>query len=163
MPHDSVSSRFLERLTELFEGMPAGEPTWVTSGGPQGGLLPTVEALSAEQASTALGRTTIAAHVNHLVFAVGMVNRWAQGEGPEGDWPGSWKVQTVTEEEWELLKSRLQAEARELVAGPAARLDWQSPEMANYGFSTLAHTAYHLGAIRHMAIQLGAGSSVHPA
>lgn len=154
MPQDSVSSRFLERLTELFDGTPTGEPTWVTSGGPEGGLFATMDSLSAEQASTLLGRTTVAAHVNHLIFAVGMVNRWAQGQEPEGDWSDSWKVQTVSAEEWDQLKTRLRAEARQLLAGPADGLDWQSPEMANYGFATLAHTAYHLGAIRHMATQL---------
>ncbi len=150
----TISDMFVERVSELFHGMPEGEPTWVTTGGREGALLAAVAALSADQASRTLGKTTVAAHVNHLVFSIGMVNRWAQGVEPEGDWSSSWSVQQVTAEEWGALVAELRSEAEALLAGPARGLDWSSGEQANYGFSTLAHTAYHLGAVKHMITQL---------
>lgn len=150
----TVGAMFVERVRELFDGASEGEPTWVTSGGPRGGLLGAIGELGADQASRVLGTTTVASHVNHLVFSVGMVNRWAAGQEPTGDWAGSWAVKAVAEDEWRALIASLRTEAEALLAGPAKELDWSSAEQANYGFSTLAHTAYHLGAVKHMITQL---------
>ena len=40
--HDQLTSVFLGKYRELLEGMPTGEPTWVTSGGPEGGVYGTL-------------------------------------------------------------------------------------------------------------------------
>lgn len=150
----TVSSVFVDSFRELFEGMPTGEPTWVTSGGPEGGLYGSLAQLSAAQASVTMGSTSVAAHTAHLIFAIRLVNDWEAGQEPAADWASSWQVRQVDAEEWEQLQAELRSQAEQLLAGPAAKLDWSSPEFARYGFTSLAHTAYHLGAIRHMISQL---------
>ena len=152
----TVSTVFVESFCELFEGVPAGQPTWVTSGGPEGGLYHSLARLSAAQASVIMGNTSVAAHTTHLIFAIRLVNDWDAGQEPISDWASSWQVKQVDGQEWERLQAELRSQAEALLAGPAARLDWSSPEFARYGFSSLAHTAYHLGVIRHMISQLEA-------
>lgn len=149
-----IGAKFVERLKELFDGLADDEPVWVTSGGRDSSLHGSLEQLTAQQASRVFGQTTIAAHVGHLVFSIGMVNRWAEGQQPAGDWASSWSHSMVDDAEWDDLRTRLRHETDALLAGPASNLDWTDPEQANYGFTTLAHTAYHIGVIRHMTVQL---------
>src|SRR5690606_12485883 len=71
---ESLTSIFGERYRELLEGMPEGEPTWVTNGGPEGGIYGTLAALSAQEASTVVDGTTVAAHAAHVRWALQLVN-----------------------------------------------------------------------------------------
>ena len=53
-----------------------------------------------------LGKTTIAAHVDHVHFGLSILNRWAAGEANPwagADWTGSWQRATFTEDQWRTL------------------------------------------------------------
>ena len=139
-------------LTTLFGELVNGAPA---SGGyvlnPQDeGLLRSLEKLPAGAASalTPTG-SSIAAHVDHLRFGLSLMNRWSAGESPfEGaDWSASWRKTTVSEEEWATLRSALRSEAERWLQALRTPRDVQEIEL-NGMIGSIAHLAYHLGAIR---------------
>jgi len=59
--------------------------------------LDTIEA-SAASKRPMLGKTTIAAHVDHVHFGLSILNRWAAGEANPwagADWNASWQRTTL--------------------------------------------------------------------
>ena len=64
------------------------------------------------------------------------------------DWAASWQVQQVTGEEWEALQGQLTAAYRSALSCMARPDNWQRDESIGEAMAILAHTAYHLGAIR---------------
>src|SRR3954469_25713075 len=100
---DSIFQRALSTmLTGIFDGPPAQEAYVLNPGDP--GLLRQLETIDARTASTrpSSGRSSIAAHVDHVQFGLAILNRWAAGE--ENPWAGtdfnaSWQRNAVTEEQ----------------------------------------------------------------
>lgn len=93
---------------EIFEGTaPGADSTWVVQGGEA--LEDTLSRLSAEQASVQAtpNSSSIAAHVIHMTYYLQLSNREARGQAVEYNWAGSWKQQTVTEDEWVLVLKSL--------------------------------------------------------
>ncbi len=86
-------------LSEAFEG-PQETWSYFTDSGRDGGLFGTLERLDAEVASRVLGRTTIAAHVNHVTFGLHASARWIEGDRTTHKWDESWSVSSVDGEEW---------------------------------------------------------------
>lgn len=115
------------------------------------GLLRSIEVLSASQASAILAGSTssIAAHVDHLRYGLGLLNRWADGEDPfdDADWTESWRRTTVSDEEWGRLLRDLRAEAERWESGFGRTLDRGEAGLTG-AIASAAHLAYHLGAIR---------------
>jgi hypothetical protein len=114
-------------------------------------LFETLDTISAEAASKAVSgsRSTIAAHVEHVRFYLDVNLRSIQGEAVgQIDWKESWKRQHVTPEEWEALKGRLRQEYTNVLATMKGGAAWDRPEDLSDTLAILAHTAYHLGAIR---------------
>jgi len=156
---ESVFQRALSNmLTEIFNGPPGQEAYVINPGDP--GLLRQLDTIDASVASKQLmpGRSTIAAHVDHVHFGLAIMNRWAAGEENPwagADWNGSWQRPPVTEDQWRTLRDNLRREAdvwRNVVANRASWNDlWASAAL-----STAAHTAYHLGAIRQILAGLTA-------
>ena len=127
---ESVQGIYLDKRTSLFE---------------------TLDGISAEAASKSPSdsRSTIAAHVYHLCFYLDVVLRSIRAE-PVGtvDWKESWKVQRVTKEEWEALKARCRTSYHDVLAVVKGMDAWDRPDDVTDSLAILAHTAYHLGAIR---------------
>lgn len=139
---------------ELLEGRPRDEPVWMISGGHESGAYGTTEGLSAEQASRELNGTTLAAHVEHLRWALQLVNDYFDGQAPTADWSASWSVKEVDEAGWEDLKAGLRKEGEALLENLETRQRWND-EMAKTGaLASLGHTAYHLGALRQLRKRL---------
>ncbi len=137
-------------LTEIFDG-PPGPNAYLLNPGDPGllGELNTIEASAASQRPMP-GKTTIAAHVDHVHFGFSILNRWAAGEANPwagADWNGSWQRPTVTDDQWRTLRDRLRHEAEQWRKVVATRTTWDDLGAAA-ALSTAAHTAYHLGAIR---------------
>lgn len=151
--HDLLTRVFQERYRELLEGMPEGEPTWVTSGGRAGGVYGLLDDLSAEQASRPVpgGEASVAAHAEHLRWAIALVNAFFRGAQPGGDWSESWKVSTVDHAAWADLRKALRKEGDELLANIPVKHQWTEEFAINGALTSLGHTAYHLGALRQMA------------
>jgi hypothetical protein len=78
---DSVFQRALSNmLAEIFDGPPGQEAYLLNPGDPD--LLRQLDTIEASAASKRpiSGRTTTAAHVDHLHFGLSILNRWAAGE-----------------------------------------------------------------------------------
>lgn len=135
-------------LKETFDG-PGGNGSWYTESKPGSGLFGTLEKVSAEEASTLVQGTTIAAHVDHTRYYLWMVNTYMKGDKPKLDWSESWKISSVDENTWSRFKVELQSEYTTLVENINS-LTSLNEETSNGILGSLAHSAYHLGAIRQM-------------
>ena len=148
---DSIFQRALSNmLTEIFDGPPGQEAYVINPGDP--GLLRQLDTIDAKTASTppTPGQKTIAAHVDHVQFGLAILNRWAAGEPNPwdgADFNASWQRATVSDDQWRALRDGLRREADAWQKFVAARTIWDDMSAAA-ALSTVAHTAYHLGAIR---------------
>lgn len=162
---DTVFQRALGKLLgEIFDGPPGSEAYLLNPGDP--GLLRQLESVDAHAASTRPmpGKTTIAAHVDHVHYSFTLLNRWAAGEvnpWADADWNASWQRTTVTAEEWRTLQGNLRREAETWRTVAATRATWDDITAAG-ALSSAAHTAYHLGAIRQILAALELGTADHP-
>jgi hypothetical protein len=134
---------------ELVDG-PSPDAAFMLNGG-DSGLLRTLDRLSAAAASTATaGGASIAAHVDHVCYGLELMNRWSAGEADPwsgADWMASWRRQTLTDEQWAALRERLRGQVRqwqEALQQPRALSDLELKGV----IASVAHLAYHLGAIR---------------
>jgi hypothetical protein len=138
-------------LSELVNGSPdPSVGTFMLNRGDPG-LLHALDQISAQSASTTkTGGATIAAHTDHIRYGLELLNRWAGGESSPwktADWTASWRKQTVTDDEWRRLRADLRREAdtRQRHHGTLGGLsDTAKKRVAG----SVAHLAYHLGAIR---------------
>ena len=80
------------------------------------GLLGSLRTLSAETASARPeGRSSVAAHVDHVRYGLELLNRWAEGEKDlwaNANFAASWARQHVDEEQWQALQKALALGAR---------------------------------------------------
>jgi hypothetical protein len=133
---------------ELMEGAPASGGYMLNPG--DEGLLRSLDKVSASAASapTPTG-SSIAAHVDHVCYGLSLMNRWSAGENPFGDadWSVSWQKRTVSDEEWQVLRRRLRDEAARWLNTLGTPREVQEIEL-NGMIGSIAHLAYHLGAIR---------------
>lgn len=139
-------------LSELVDGPPSTGAYMLNRGDP--GALASLDRLdwSAARASVS-GGASIAAHVDHLRYALSLVNRYARGESDvydTADWGASWKLAIGSEAEWTALEDALEAEARRWIEtleemGTHRAVDATTLREA---VASIAHFAYHLGAIR---------------
>ena len=135
-------------LAELVDGAP-GAGGYMLNPGDEG-LLRSIEKLSAADASalTATG-SSIAAHVDHVRYGLSLMNRWSQGERPfeSADWKASWARTRVSEPEWRQRIAELREQAARWLS--VVRTARQVDERELNGLiGSIAHLAYHLGAIR---------------
>src|SRR5262245_30756455 len=124
---DSIFHRALTKLLiEIFDGPPGNEAYILNPGDP--GLLRQLDGISAEAASTrpVPGKTTIAAHVDHVLYGLSLLNRWARGEANPwagADWEASWRRTSVSGDQWRKLRDDLRREAETWKKHVAARAD----------------------------------------
>lgn len=136
---------------ELVHGSPdRGARTYVLNQGDQG-LLASLDRLPAEAASaTHSGGASIASHVDHLRYGFSLLNGWADGKyppWPEMDWSASWRRIHVSNEGWRTLRDDLRREATRWAEALSRRRDLSDSE-AGWIAGSVAHFAYHMGAIR---------------
>src|SRR3954447_1839054 len=132
---------------ELLDG-PASDAYMLNRG--DVGLLRSLDKLSAGQASaTAHGGASIAAHVAHLSYGLSLLTRWSAGENPfdGADWSASWRKTVVSDAEWQALRAEFTREARQWLSVLQIPRD-VTPVELNGVLGSIAHLAYHFGAIR---------------
>lgn len=137
-------------LSELLEGT-APDAGWVLNRGDKG-LLWSLDRLSARQASAMPpgGGGSIAAHVDHLCYGLDLLNRWSDGEEnpwAEADYAASWTLRSVTPARWAALRTRLRTTARKWRRALVKPRGVGEMEL-NGIVASVAHLAYHVGAIR---------------
>jgi hypothetical protein len=144
--HRSLDTLF----TELIHG-PAADAAWMLNR-TDAGLLRSLDTLTASAASAvpAAGGASIAAHVDHVRYGLSLMNRWSQGHPDPwstADWTSSWKRSIVTDQEWAALRQALRTEAEAWLDVLRAPREYSVMEL-NGIIASIAHLAYHLGAIR---------------
>ncbi|MCT1902873.1 hypothetical protein [Oceanobacillus sojae] len=135
-------------IKETFEG-PPGEGSMFTESRPNSGLFGSLNQLTANEASTPVNGTTIAAHADHTRFYLWGTNVILKdGKQPEMDWGESWKINLVDEKRWNQIQEELRHEYVTFLER-LNTIEWNElPTKEVLG--SLAHSAYHLGAIRQM-------------
>ncbi|MEX2272866.1 MAG: DinB family protein [Vicinamibacterales bacterium] len=136
-------------FSELIDG-PKGA-CYILNMGDEG-LLKALDRLTAASASAVPrgGGASIAAHVDHVLYGLHLLNRWVAGEeNPwrDADWTASWQRTSVSDDEWAALREQLRIEARRWHESIAKARDLEGLEL-NGAISSVAHLAYHFGAIR---------------
>ena len=148
MHTEELSNTLTTLFSELINGAPKDGAYMLNAG--DEGLLRSLDKLSA-QAASALTPTgsSIAAHVDHLRYGLSLMNRWSAGENPfsTADWSTSWKKTAVSDEEWRTRRAELRTEATRWLDALGTPREVQPIEL-NGMVGTIAHLAYHLGAIR---------------
>ena len=118
------------------------------------GLLRSLDKLSAGDASQAVhGGATIAAHAQHVRYGLSLMNRWAaEGGNPFADatWDAAWRISTVTDAEWQEIRDGLRGETQRWQKVLHAPREVTKIELTGL-IGSVAHLAYHLGAIRQIA------------
>jgi hypothetical protein len=146
---------FAATLEALFRELVYGSPdrnarTYVLNQGDPG-LLAALDRLPAGAASaTHQAGASIAAHVDHVRYGLSLLNRWGNGvppPWPDMDWTASWRKTVVTEAEWQELRLALRREADAWATVLATPREVSEVE-AGWMMGSVAHTAYHAGAIR---------------
>jgi len=150
MVTDDLSSALARLFAELAKGARPGGDAFILNSG-DAGLLLSLGKLSAADASRSVNEgATIAAHARHLQYGLSLMNRWArEGGNPFADaaWDQAWKTGRVDESEWRSIRDGLEQETGrwlEILGSPRAVSEVELAGM----IASVAHLAYHLGAIR---------------
>jgi hypothetical protein len=115
------------------------------------GLPRSLDTLSPAAASRSVnGGATIAAHAQHLRYGLSLMNRWAaDGGNPFADatWDEAWKTTDVDASQWQEIRGGLREEAQRWTRALGSPREVSDVETAGM-IASIAHLAYHLGAIR---------------
>jgi hypothetical protein len=135
---------------ELIDGPPP-EAAYMLNPGDTG-LLRSLASMSAGAASRVpmSGGATIAAHVDHIVYGLALLNEWHRGNPDpwsSADWSASWSRTVVDDNAWAALRASLEHETRAWLEAIQAPREYTQTDLNNV-MSSIAHLAYHLGAIR---------------
>ena len=153
MHTNPLSSSLARLFAELVNGAPHDGGAFILNSG-DAGLLRSLGKLSAEDASQSVNDgATIAAHARHLQYGLSLMNRWSrEGGDPFADatWDQAWKTGRVDDTEWRTIQDGLQQETHEWLEVLGSPRDTSDVELMGM-IGSVAHLAYHLGAIRQIA------------
>jgi hypothetical protein len=145
-----VNPALARLFAELVDGASGTAGAFILNTG-DAGLLRSLDTLSAADASRAVNDgATIAAHALHLRYGLSLMNRWAtEGGNPFADatWDAAWKTSIVDAHTWQVIRDRLRDEAHRWLQALASPRDATDIELTGM-IASIAHLAYHLGAIR---------------
>jgi hypothetical protein len=153
------TNEFTKSLTRLFSELvegakgPAGSAFVLNSG--DAGLLASLDKLSAVDASRSVhGGATIAAHAQHVRYGLSLMNRWAtDGGNPFADakWDEAWTTSAVNDDEWSEIRGGLRDECQRWLRALGTPRDVTKIELSGM-IASIVHLAYHLGAMRQIAV-----------
>lgn len=135
-------------LRESFEGSPEGQPSAFLDRGV--GLFSTLDSLSAADVSKYVAGTTVASHTEHAKFYLDRLCEFINGRTERVNWEDSWLIETVNDDEWDALRQSVRNSYENLLRCLASVEDW-TEDRTGMAIGMVAHTAYHLGAIRQIA------------
>ena len=150
--YDSFAPALTSIFAELADGA-ARTGGFVLNAG-DAGLLASLDRLDAQAASaSSAGGAAIAAHAAHLAYGLSLMNQWAtEGGNPFAGarWDEAWETGAVDAAAWERIRTSLRTEARRWKEHLAQPREVIAIEL-NGMIGSVAHLAYHLGAIRQIA------------
>lgn len=135
-------------LRETFEGSPEGVPSAFLDRGV--GLFNTLDNLSAEAASRDFHGTTAAAQTEHAKFYIDRLCEFISGRTEPVNWEASWLIETVDEKEWAALRTTVRDSYENVLRCLVSVEEWDERSLG-MAMGMVAHTAYHLGALRQIA------------
>jgi hypothetical protein len=92
---------------------------------------------------------TIAAHTEHLRWSLANLNNTIAGNPWNPNWAESWQVRSLEQSDWTTLQAALKNEYESLRRVIQSSDRWWSDQLHINGMiATVAHAAYHLGAMR---------------
>jgi len=144
---DDFLRNVLILLRETFEGSPEGVGSAYLDR--RVGVFLTLDNFSAEQASRETNNSTIAAHTEHFKFYLDRLCEFIKGRTEPVNWEQSWLIEDVNDTEWDALRDAVR-KAYENVLRTFAEVDAWNNDNIGEAMAIVAHTAYHLGAIRQM-------------
>jgi hypothetical protein len=137
-------------FAELVNGTATFDGGYIVNTGDIG-LVESLEKLSAADASRSTNDgATIAAHVQHERYGLALMNRWArEGGDPFADakWDEAWKTREVDAAAWREIRNGFASEARQWLEVLRTPRETSGTEL-NGMVASIAHFAYHMGAIR---------------
>lgn len=140
-------------FSELVDGAHSPGGAFMLNSG-DAGLLASLDRLSAGEASRSLdGGATIAGHAQHVRYGLSLMNHWAsEGGNPFADakWEEAWKTTGVNDREWKEIRDGLRDEAHRWLEALGSPREVATVELHGI-VGSIAHLAYHLGAIRQIA------------
>ena len=141
----------LARLfSELVDGIAASGTAFVLNSGDVG-LLRSLENISASDASRSVNEgATIAAHAQHVRYGLSLMNQWAEEGGnpfANAKWDEAWKIRAVDAASWDEIRGGLRRETQRWMRTLESSREVAEVELTGMAAS-VAHLAYHLGAIR---------------
>ncbi len=144
---DDFTSSLFALFKETFESTNTAFGTMYLDAGT--GFFDTIESIDAEKASRSVadGSTTIAAHCEHVRFYLEFLSNYLNENFTMADWKDSWKIKTVDETEWNALRGQLQ-KTYQVVTDTFNEVETWNDFKISGALGILAHTAYHLSAIR---------------
>jgi hypothetical protein len=147
----SETGPVLVRLfSELVDGASDPNGAFILNSGDVG-VLKSLDKLSAADASRSVhDGATIAAHAQHVRYGLSLMNEWATAGGnpfANAKWDDAWKISGVNEPEWQEIRTGLRAETHAWVRALGSPREVSEVELAGM-IGSVAHLAYHLGAIR---------------
>ena len=115
------------------------------------GLLRSLDKLSSEDASRSVNTgATIAAHAQHVRYGLSLMNRWASDGGKpfaDANWDAAWRLSSVDDPGWQEIRQGLREEASRWLKILGSPREVSEVEFTGM-IASIAHLAYHLGAIR---------------
>lgn len=135
-------------LRETFEGSPEGQPSAYLDRGV--GVFITLDDLSADAASKDVHGTTVAAHTEHAKFYLDRLCEYINGRTEPVNWEDSWLIETVNDAEWVALRASARNSYEKALRCLAEYRVWSEMQVG-MAMALIAHSAYHLGAIRQIA------------
>lgn len=149
MQTNDLAAALTRLFHELVEG-PKPPDGFVLNTGDVG-LLRSLDKLSHQDASRSVNAgATIAAHAQHLRYGLSLMNRWArEGGNPFADatWDAAWATTSVDDAQWAEIRAGLGDEAQRWRAALASPREVTDAELTGM-IASVAHLAYHFGAIR---------------
>ena len=150
MKTSDIAAPLAGLMAELVTGADTSGGAFILNSG-DAGLLESLEKLSAEDASRSVNAgATIAAHAQHVRYGLSLMNRWAaEGGNPFADatWEAAWKLSRVDEGQWREIRDGLRREALRWIETLGSPREVTGVELSGM-IGSVAHLAYHLGAIR---------------
>jgi hypothetical protein len=137
-------------FSELVDGTHGRTGAFILNSGDVG-LLRSLDKLSPADASRSVNDgATIAAHAQHVRYGLSLMNRWAtEGGNPFADakWDEAWKTGAVDAPAWDEIRNGLHHEAGRWLAVLGSPRSVSDVKLSGL-IASIAHLAYHLGAIR---------------
>jgi hypothetical protein len=149
--HTTDTSPALRRLfSELVDGASNPRGGFILNTGDVG-LLRSIDQMSHADASRSVNDgATVAAHAQHVRYGLSLMNQWAtEGGNPfaNAKWDEAWKVSGVDAAAWAEIRQGLRDETHRWLQALSTPREVNDVEFTGL-VSSIAHLAYHLGAIR---------------